>query len=56
MYLDNPFAPDTRSTDYLQLPLTYDSGTRKILFIGSEIGRSRSGCGATSRRRPGQVV
>lgn len=34
MYLDNPFRTRYQYTDYLQLPLAYNSGTRRILFIG----------------------
>ena len=34
MYLDNPFRTRYQYTDYLQLPLAYNSGTRKVLFIG----------------------
>jgi spermidine synthase len=34
MYLDQPFRTRYRYTDFLQLPLAYRPGTRKILFIG----------------------
>jgi spermidine synthase len=34
MYLDDPFRTRYRYTDYLQLPLAYGRGARKILFIG----------------------
>jgi spermidine synthase len=34
MYLENPFRTRYRYTDFLQLPLAYRPGTRRILFIG----------------------
>lgn len=34
MYLDNPFRTRYEYTDFLQLPLAYNPGARKILFIG----------------------
>ncbi|MBA2569161.1 MAG: fused MFS/spermidine synthase [Actinobacteria bacterium] len=34
MYLANPFRTRYKYTDYLQLPLAYNPGARKILFIG----------------------
>ena len=34
MYLANPFRTRYEYTDYLQLPLAYNPGARKILFIG----------------------
>ncbi len=34
MYLDDPFRTRYTYTDFLQLPLAYRPGTRKILFIG----------------------
>lgn len=34
MYLDDPYRTRYRYTDYLQLPLAYHSGARRVLFIG----------------------
>jgi spermidine synthase len=34
MYLDDPFRTRYEYTDFLQLPLAYRPGTRRILFIG----------------------